>query len=163
MNRLDAALLLAKRYPGGIESLAPRMGIRPDTLRKELTRQDGYKFGTDEEELLMELCEGAGVSDPLAPLTACAVNHGAMLLPLPAALVPNGGAPLERLAEEVKDFAEFTQAQAGAWADARISDNELRDLERKAGALVAVIQQSLADAKRQHDEEAARRRGDAAA
>ncbi len=150
MNRLDACLQLARRYPGGIEALASRLHRRPDTLRKELTGVEGYKLGVDEEETIVALCQAAGVRDALAPLTAAAANAGALLLPLPA--VPAGEQPsLQRLAEAAREFGEFAGALAQAEADGAISANERRRIEREGGELVAAIQAVMAAVAREQE------------
>jgi hypothetical protein len=149
MNRRDAALHLARRYPGGLEALAPRMGKRADTLRKELTGVDGYKWGTDDEELMMALCQAARVEDPLAPIQAVAVNAGAQLLPLP----PDGdeSTPAECLATACRSFAAFVASSTTAQADRNVSANDLRQIERDAGALVSSTQHLVTQLRALHE------------
>lgn len=141
MNRRDAALNLARRYPGGLEALGPRMGKRGDTLRNELTGAEGYKWGVDDEEILIALCQAARVADPLAPITAAAVNAGALLLPLP----PDGdeSTPTECLATAARSFAAFVATSTTAQAENDVSANDLRQIERDAGALVSSVQQMV--------------------
>lgn len=150
MNRRDEALRLALRYPGGIDALAGRMSKRPDTLRKELTGVHGYKFGVDEEELLIALCIGARVLDPLAPITAAAVNAGAMVIPLPVAL-DEGSSSFAVLAETAKEFGEFMASVAESAADGRISANEIKRIERESGDLVSRVQACVAHMHAMHE------------
>jgi hypothetical protein len=150
MNRRDANLQLARRYPGGIEALAQRLGKRPDTLRKELTGVQGYKFDIDEEEMLVALCQAAGVRDALAPITAAAVNAGALIIELPSAAT--GETPsLQCLAQAAREFGEFAAALAQAESDGRISANEKKDIEREGAQLVAAIQACIAGIARQYE------------
>lgn len=150
MNRLDACLQLARRYPGGIDALALRLGRRPDTLRKELTGVPGYKLGVDEEETIVALCLAAGVPDALAPLTAAAANAGALLLPLPCTAA--GDLPsLQRLADAAREFGEFAGALAQAEADGKISANERKRIEREGSQLVAAIQAVMSAVAREHE------------
>lgn len=136
MNRRDAALQLAHRYPGSLEALGQRMGKRPDTLRKELTGQPGYKWGVDDEELLIALCLSAGVADAIAPITAAAVNAGALLIPLPQGMDPEGNS-FKCVAETAHEFGEFMASVAEAEADGRVTENEAKRAERKFGDLVS--------------------------
>jgi hypothetical protein len=150
MNRRDAALHLARRYPGGIEALAPRMGKKPDTLRKELTGVEGYKWGVDEEELMISLCQAAGVADSIAPITAAAVNAGALVIPLPRELSAQGGS-FQCLADAAREFGEFVASVAEAEADGCVTANELRRVERELGELVAKGQGCVARLKAVHE------------
>lgn len=149
MNRRDAALHLARRYPGGLEEISRRMGKRGDTLRKELTGVEGYKWGVDDEELLIALCQAARVPDPLAPFTAGAVNAGALLLPLP----PDGdeSTPAECLATAARSFASLVASASTAQATGSVSRNDLKTIERDAGALVVSAQALVMQLRAVHE------------
>jgi hypothetical protein len=150
MNRRDAALHLVRRYPGGIDALAQRMGKRPDTLRKELTGAEGYKWGVDDEELAIDLCIAAGVRAPLDPLTAAVVNRGGLVIDLPQ--IGQGDAEsFKRIADTAREFSEFVAATAQAEADGSVTANELRQVEKEAGELVASLQRCLAHMRQQHE------------
>jgi hypothetical protein len=152
MNRRDACLHLALAYPGGIEALAQRMGKRPDTLRKELTGAAGYKFGIDEEEVLVALCLAANVprDQVLAPITAAAVNAGAMVIPLP--LSAGGDENTMRcIANTAREFAEFTASIADAAADGRVTANELKRVDLEAIELVARVQACVVTMRAMHE------------
>ncbi len=155
MNRRDEALHLARRYPGGIEAVAQRMGKRADTLRKELTGVEGYKWGGDDEETLMALCQAAKVRDPLAPLTASAVNHGAVVWMLPDASAAVGGQSFALMADTAREFSEFVASVANAEADGHVSANELKRIEREAGELMSALQRSVQHMRTQHEAQAA--------
>jgi hypothetical protein len=152
MNRRDAALHLARRYPGGIEALAPRMGKHADTLRKELTAVNGYKFGVDDEELMMSLCVAAGVHDALAPLTAEAANLGVLLIPLPQQLDGDSDT-FHCLAHAAGEFSEFMKTVADAVADGKVTPNELRRVERELGELVSKGQGCVAALRKIYEAE----------
>jgi hypothetical protein len=127
------------------------MGKRPDTLRKELTGVDGYKWGVEDEELLISLCLSAKVPDPLAPITAAAVNAGALLIPLPAGSAGAAGHALKCLADAAREFGVFLAQAAEAVEDGRVTANELRDVEREFGMLVAKGQACLASLAAMHE------------
>jgi hypothetical protein len=150
MNRRDAALHLAHRYPGGLDAVGHRMGKRGDTLRKELTGQHGYKWGADDEDMLVALCQAAGVPDALAPITAAAANAGALVVPLPGG-VDLSSASFTSLAEAMRECGEFVQSAAAAEADGRVTANELKHVEREVGQLLAACQRVLAHVRAVHE------------
>jgi hypothetical protein len=150
MNRRDAALHLARRYPGGLEALAPRLGKHPETLRKELTGVSGYKWGVEDEEVLIAMCIAANVPDALAPITAAAANLGALLIPLPQAL--DGGSDVfHRLAQTAQEFSKFMKDVAEAIEHGKVTANELRKSERDLAELVADGQGCVALLRKMHD------------
>lgn len=149
MNRRSAALHLARRYPDW-DSLAAHMGKRPDTLRKELTGVDGYKWGVDDEELLISLCIAAKVQDPLAPITAAAVNAGGMVILLPQLL--GGVSPTFKcLADAAHEFGVFMASIADSVDDNDVTAHELREAEKCLGALVAKGQACVGNLSAMHE------------
>ena len=149
MNRRIAALHLARRFPDW-DSLAAHMGKRPDTLRKLLTGVEGYKWGDDDEELLISLCMAAKVPDHLAPITAAAVNAGALLIPLPHET--QGNSPTFKcLADAAHEFGLFMADAAASLADGRVTSTELREVERHFGALVGKGQACVASMSALHE------------
>lgn len=149
MNRREAARELAEKYPDGMEALSARMGKRGDTLRKELTAVKGYKWGTDDEEMLIALCQAARMENALAPHAISAAMHGAQLLPLP----PDGGeeTAAECMAACAQNFAAFFASASRAVAAGDASRNELRRIEREAGALVVIAQKLVAQISAMHE------------
>lgn len=148
MNRRAASLQLAYRFPGGLEAVAALLGKRADTLRKELTGASGYKWGIDDEEQLIALCQAHSVADPLAPIAAAAVNAGAMLLQLPT--VTEEAPTFSCLASAAREFAGFIGSIASADAHGAITARELKQIEREAADLVASTQQCVTHAHRLH-------------
>lgn len=138
MNRRTAGYLLARRYPDW-DSLAAKMGKSPDTLRKELTGMPGYKWGVDDEEMLMDLCLAAGVADSLAPITASAANHNAFLLMFPE-MGSGHTATHQCMADAVQGFGTFIATSSEACADMKVTANEIKACEQQCGALVAKVQ-----------------------
>ncbi len=149
MNRRIAALHLARRHPDW-DVLEAHMGKRKDTLRKELTNQPGYKWGVDDEELLIDLCEAIGVPDPLAPLTAGLVNRRVIFWQLP--VESEGDSPtFQCLAAAAKDFGEFMVTASAALADGKVTANELKNVQREFGEFVAKGQACLASMSALHE------------
>jgi hypothetical protein len=150
MNRRDAALHLAQRYPGGIDALAQRLGKRPDTLRKELTGVNGYKWGVDDEEMLVAMCVAANVPDALAPITAAAANLGILLIPLPQQ-IDSGSDVFHRLAHTAQEFSTFMKDVAEAIEYGKVSANELRKAERDLAELVSDGQGCVGVLRKMHE------------
>lgn len=143
MNRRDAALLLAKRFQGGVAGAALLLGKKEDTLRKELTGVNGYKWGADDEETLTQQAIAANVRDPLQALSTYARNCGALLVPLPQTL-PEDGNTWRSLAEIGREFAEFAASVAEAESDSLVTPNELKRAEQEFADVVARGQALLA-------------------
>ncbi|MDQ0040843.1 phage regulatory CII family protein [Variovorax boronicumulans] len=139
MNILDAARHLVRRFPGGIECLAIRLGKRPSTLRHEVAGSDAYKLGLQDAELITQLAIEQHVENPLQLLNVLATNCGAVLIPLPG-LHDGGGATFEDLAATAKEFAEFVAATSSAVADGHVTGNELRDVDRELSELIGCAQ-----------------------
>lgn len=150
MNKRDAALLLAKRFPGGIAGAAMRLGKKEDTLRKELTGVHGYKWGSDDEETLTQLAQASGVEDPLQVYSTACRNVGALLIPLPTNL-PEDGNTWRGLADVGREFTEFVTSVADSAADERYTPNELKRVEREFADVVARGQAVLAHMRAQVD------------
>lgn len=149
MNRRIAALLLARRHPDW-DVLEANMGKRKDTLRKELTGQPGYKWGVDDEDMLVDICEAMGVADPLAPLTAALLNRGVMFIQIPIEGATDSPT-FQCLAAAAKDFGDFMVTASSALADGKVSLNELKDIEREFGELVSKGQACLSSMRALHE------------
>jgi hypothetical protein len=139
MNILDAARHLVRRFPGGIECLAIRLGKRASTLRHEVAGSDAYKLGLQDAELITQFAIEEHVENPLQILNVLATNCGAVLIPLPG-LHEGSGATFEDLAATAKEFAEFVATTSSAMADGRVTGNELRDVDRELSELIGCAQ-----------------------
>lgn len=61
MNQHDAIYIAARAYPGGVESLAGRMGMSPNVLYKKLRRAvDSHHLNYEEVSEIVELLADAG-------------------------------------------------------------------------------------------------------
>lgn len=137
MNSLDAARYLMRAYHGGADALAPRLGKTPTTLRHEVAGSDKYKLGLQDAEEMTRMAIEAHVPNALAILHAYAANCGAMVIALPDMHTPEGGEAYANLAAAAKRFADFVSVSALAPADGRVTGNELRNVDRELGALIA--------------------------
>lgn len=86
MNQHDALYTVARRYPGGLETLARDIGISANVLRNKLSPTITSHYPSFEEvSVIVEHCHKAGVSDAHLPLHALLMRHGmaAFVVPQP--------------------------------------------------------------------------------
>ena len=150
MDVLDAARHLVQNYPGGAESLAPRLTKKsPVTLRHEVNppQDSTAKLG------LRTAVEMTQVSDDFAILNQFAADCNAIVLRLPANLDPDAQVA-QQTAQLAQEFAELMGEIAVSTADRTISDNEMARIQRNwsdlvnAGQkLVSTFQKANADAE----------------
>jgi hypothetical protein len=132
MNILDAAYNVVHDYPGGSQSLAPRMGKSATTLSHEVAAIGTAKLG------LLDAAKITHLTNDLRILAAFAANAGQMLVPLPNA-APMSDDCMLRLADTAKEFGELCREVAGDLVDGEISDNELGRIDRACGELIASV------------------------
>src|ERR1700754_2649540 len=148
MNVLDAAQATVKAYPGGAESLAPRLGMTGALLRGKVNPQyDRNHLTLAEADLLMT------VTDDHRILHALAHSHG-YILQRSDELDREREEAKHRVDELVLQLMKMTGTLAGTIAEARedgvITSNEAKDTS-KAGMevqkvvvdLVAAIQDQV--------------------
>lgn len=136
MNTLDAARYLMRAYPGGADSLGPRLDKSATTLRHEVAAHGAYKLGLLDAEEMTQMALEQHVPNAMAILHAMATNCGAMVIALPSGHTEAADATYQDLAAAARSFAEFVAAAAQAPADGRVTGNELRDVDRYLGALI---------------------------
>lgn len=154
MNSLDAARYLMRAYPGGAESLAPRLDKTPSTMRHEVAGFDKYKLGLLDAETMTQMAVEQHVPNALAILHSMAANCSAMVVALPDGHSTTG-ATYQDLAAAAKSFADFVASAALAPADGRVTGNELRDVDRYLGALIHCAHQVRGGLAAMHDAEQA--------
>lgn len=134
MSVLDSVRRLCRRYPGGVEAVAQRLGKSPATLRHELAGAPGYKLGVVDMEEVLFLAKSARVDAFMEPLDVL-VNNVEGLDDLPAISI----AVLDAMGRTSKEFADLCARTSEALHDGRVSDNELRDIEREAAELMSAL------------------------
>lgn len=140
MNTLDAALQLAIAYPGGLAAMALRLGKPESTLRKELTGVDGYKLGALTLETMTMLAVSVNQHNALVAASVSASNFGHMLLPLPDLdRFADGADVMLDLAATAKEFADLCHEVSKDIKDGRITDNELKRVDRETGELIVSL------------------------
>lgn len=133
MNELDAAYNLVHDYPGGADSLAPRVGKNATTLCHEVARVGTAKLGLQTSVKL------SVASGDKRILEAFAMQCGFMLLPLPNALALSKDTCMERLGDLLRESSEVVRETVAGLADGELSDNERGRIERDCALLVSSV------------------------
>jgi len=133
MHLRDVAFNVVHDSAGGAASLAPRLAKSHTTLAHELNGTGIAKLGLlDAEKITL-------MTGDLRILEAFALNCGQMLLPLPDALQVLGDDCMLRLADSAREFGDLCKEVGGDLADGKISDNELRRIDKECGELIASL------------------------
>jgi hypothetical protein len=131
VNVLDAAHRTVHAYPGGSESLGPRIGIVPAVLRSKVNPNcHSHRLAIDEADLIM------GATGDLSILQALAANHGCTLQRI------DGSAPGSLFGAHLASTGasgDLAGVLAAALADGRVSANEAATISRAGAALQAAI------------------------
>lgn len=146
MNVLDAAYRLAHDYPGGVESLAPRIGKNPTTLNHELVARNGAKLG------LVTAHDMTALTGNWQILNAFALSVGALVIPLQVGPDQAADDCMLALAKTARGFAALIGDVGEALADGRVSDNELDHVERECGEMMASLQVLMAKLRARNEQ-----------
>lgn len=144
MNVQDAAYATVHCYPGGSESLAPRIGMSPAVLRGKVNpNSDRNILSLADADALM------GVTGDHRILHALAAEHGYTLQPIEG---DGHGCLMDAVLATSAAKGDLSAVIARALADKVISPNELADIGKACAAvhagLVAIGQEAAADATR---------------
>ncbi|HYG07323.1 MAG TPA: phage regulatory CII family protein [Stenotrophomonas sp.] len=135
MNIIDTAHKTVHAYPGGSESLAPRLGMSAAVLRNKVNPNN-----TTHHLTLAEASEIMGVTGDDGILHALAAEHGYVLQRIDAA-GPGGVFP--SMLENASKQGAFAQALQDALSDGLISENEMRAIAAagtaQMGALINLL------------------------
>lgn len=143
INQHDALYIAARKYPGGVEALAQRLGMSPKVLYNKLRPAiDTHHTNFEEVSAIIECLEEARVPEAYLALQAFNWRHGHVAFRLPSSDVPTGellAQVLEILREEGTLANDINEALGN---DGRIDSRELdkieRDLQLCIGALVTL-------------------------
>ena len=134
MNVTSALYRAAHGHARGMADLAGYLGISEHSLGHKVSpTYPGAHCSPDE---VVTICE---VTGDLGPLVAMAQRLGQMLMPLPSGGAAAQGDLARRLAEACREFGEFVSEISGDLADGRVTQTELRRIEREAGELIGVV------------------------
>ncbi|PTN55847.1 phage regulatory CII family protein [Stenotrophomonas panacihumi] len=131
MNILDAAHKTVKSYPGGSESLAPRIGMSAAVLRNKVNPNNDTHHLT-----LAEASEIMGVTSDDRILHALAAEHGYTLQPMGAS---NSSTVMGAMLDHVSSHGAFAQAIQDALSDGLISENEMRSIYAAGAAQMGTV------------------------
>lgn len=140
MNPQDALRQMAKAYPGGYESLAPRVGKTAEVLRKELSGDPKFKLGLATSLLISELCIEAKCAHSMDFVNAVAADSGGFVrLPVVEMVVP---ACVHRSISSVtSELSHVVTATLDGDADGHISDNDMAHIQKEIADARAALQQ----------------------
>lgn len=138
MNVMDAAFNVAEDYPGGARALAIAIGKNSTTFSHEVKGTGGAKLG------LHDAVKATKRSGDLRILIAFAAECGQMVLPLPEALEMDTSDCALALSALSREFADLCSEACTALSDGKVSDNEMRRLEREGGEMTQRLQSLLA-------------------
>lgn len=124
MNALDAARLTASEYPGGAESLAPRMGMSGALLRAKLNSSDRNHLYLAEAEVMVQ------VSGDVRLVRELAANCGYTLQPMEASATDDDVSVLDLVLDVGKAGGELSRVICEALSDGVITKNEMAAISR---------------------------------
>lgn len=133
MDVLTAAFNVAHDFEGGVVALAPRMGKNPTSLNQEVGRVGMAKLGLN-DAVKMTL-----VTQDFRILDAYNLVCGRMSVPLPELLDLQNDDCMRALAETSREFGELCSEVCKSLNDGTINDNELKDIQREAGHMIATL------------------------
>lgn len=144
MNVLDAAYHVVHDYPGGSESLGPRIGKSPTTLSHEVARVGTAKFG------LETAVKATLMSGDMRILDAFAMHCGRMTLPLPELAASDDDCCMLELGNMLHKVGELVKDTTESLRDGVITDNEMGCIDQECGVLVARISNFLKVVRQKH-------------
>lgn len=149
MTPQDALRQMAKAYPGGYESLAPRVGKTAEVLRKELSGDVKFKLGLATATLISELCIEANAPHCHDFVNAIAADGGGFVR-LPVIDSTDGPCVHRSISSVTQELSHVVMATMDGDADGVISDNDLARIQKEAGDALAAIQQLVLTVEAKH-------------
>lgn len=144
MNVIDAAYNVVHDYPGGAESLGPRVEKNPTTLSHEVAEIGTAKFG------LKTAVKVTVFTKDYRILEAFAAQCGRMVLPVPELLASSEDDCIRSLGELLRESGDVVGALTKSLEDGRISDNEKDTITRECGHLISAANNLLAAVTARH-------------
>ncbi len=139
MTPLDAAHATVHDYPGGSESLAPRMGIRPNILRNKVNHNcDTNHLSLTEADKMMTMTGDHRI------LQAMAQQQGYVLVPVAFDVPASDSAILELVTRVWRTNGDVGKAVDDALADGRITTRELVNIEQTISGVEQAMHTMLA-------------------
>lgn len=142
MNSIDAAHAVVHDYPGGSESLGPRVGISPAVLRNKVNPNNDTHHLTFAEARRI-----TAITGDRRMLQAWAHEEGFLLVKAPAAAGDSCDmAVLEQVVSLGVANGQFMQTIHSALADGRIDESEMKRIraaERELQTVAATVTQRM--------------------
>lgn len=138
MNTMDAAYHVVHDYPGGADSLGPRVGKSGTTLSHEVNRTGTAKFGLETAEKITVMSKDYRI------LESFAAKCGRFTLPLPEVLQEGGDCVLARLGDLLREQSHVVHEVTLASADGVYTPNERKRISKEVGHLIATATQLMA-------------------
>lgn len=136
----DCLYNVAREYPGGLEALAPRMGLGSKLLRKKIGPAEKTNNMTWEDvSVALELLQSAGVADALKPMQAMAFRHGMICVPIPDAADVTEEALSAAAMQVMVQLGEAIAASKEAMSDGQLTQCELVHIEPKIRRMLPAI------------------------
>ncbi|OMZ64545.1 hypothetical protein AQ865_02075 [Burkholderia pseudomallei] len=126
MNILDTAHAVAHNYPGGCESLAPRLGVSPAVLRSKVNPNTGTHKLT-----LQEAVRIGEVTDNDAILEAWAGERGYALVKLPSGVDCCDAAIVELMGKAWSTHGDVGQEIVKTLEDGRVERHEIERVDHR--------------------------------
>ncbi|MFM0101974.1 phage regulatory CII family protein [Paraburkholderia rhynchosiae] len=121
MNITDAAYAVAHDYPGGTESLAPRLGMSGAVLRNKVNPNNTTHHLTLAEALRMsEITSDRRIAE------AFARELGLVCMDVPAPENCADGEVLEMMSQSMKTFGDIGNEITKTFADGQVESREAR-------------------------------------
>lgn len=144
MNITDAAYAVVHDYPGGSESLAPRLGLSGAMLRNKVNpHNETHKLG------LIEAARLTDVTNDNRILEAWLAERGAVMVRLPALVdAPDNEEILDRFMNLTVQYGALAKRFSEATADGEVDQREMADIERIGTLIHRTVEEIKALTKR---------------
>jgi hypothetical protein len=126
LNILDTAHAVAHDYPGGCESLAPRVGMSAAVLRSKVNPQiDTHKLTLQDAVRITDTTNDERI------IEAWLAERNAVMVKLPTASEqPDNEEILNKFLKLTTHYGELARRHSEATFDGVVDDQEMEDLER---------------------------------
>ena len=140
MTPIDALRQMAKAYPGGYESLAPRVGKSSETLRKELSGDPKFKLGQETASLISDICIAENSPHCYGYVNAVASDGGGFIR-LPVREMTAPGCISRSLSAVTLEMSHVVSVTLDGNADNFFSDNDLDRALKEIGDAREALQE----------------------
>lgn len=140
MSVLDAIRRGVEHYPGGRNSLLPRVDPQksPEVFRKELAGGTNHKLGADTAATIAAMCCEVGTAHCYDYASAVAEECGGTFLP---GISPEAAKkdPMTRVADLMRETSDIAGTVIAAMSDGVVTDNELARIEQEIAEAECVL------------------------